>query len=47
MGAYYSYTKKGQNKGAAFEKKKRHQTAPDDNDNDNRDAYTIPLGGMN
>ena len=49
LGAYYSYTKKGQNKGAVFEKKNRHKSALDNNNNNNnnRDAYTIPLGGMN
>ena len=47
LGAYYSYTKKCQKQTATFCKKKWQKVAVDNNNNNNRDAYTIPFGGMN
>ena len=41
MGAYYSYTKKAQNQGATFEKKKWHKVAYDDNYNNNKYETTV------
>ena len=37
----YSFTEKGNNQGATFEKKSGTKTGPDDNNNNNRDAYSI------
>ena len=42
---WYSYTKKDQNQGATFERKKWHYVAPDDNNNNNRGPLLITPKG--